>query len=128
MEFCIEADDLKQAVSAGRRFGLLQDAFPTLERAYRQRTLGRLAGKRQWAVAATLAGEDAQLQVRTFPMQQMRPCRDCISCGAASWWRVRLALGPVTSVMPAHRVRAAALNPEPYSDACTLCPSSSPKP
>ena len=64
MECCIEADDLKQAVHAGRRFGLLDDAFPTLERAYKTRTIGRLAGKRQWAVAAAIAGEDAQLQVR----------------------------------------------------------------
>jgi hypothetical protein len=64
VEFCIEADDLKQAVAAGRRFGLLDDAFPTLERAYKSRTIGKLAGKRQWAVAAAVVGEDAQLQVR----------------------------------------------------------------
>ena len=64
VEFCIQADDLKQAVAAGRRFGLLEDTFPTLERAYKSRTIGKLAAKRQWSVAAAVAGEDPQLQVQ----------------------------------------------------------------
>jgi hypothetical protein len=63
VEFCMEADDLKQAVAAGRRFGLLDDTFPTLERAYKSRTISKLAAKRQWAVAAAVAGDDPQLQV-----------------------------------------------------------------
>lgn len=63
VEFCIEADDLKQAVQAARRFVLLDDAFPGLERAYKSRTIGKLAVKRQWAVAAAVAGDDPQLQV-----------------------------------------------------------------
>lgn len=63
VEFCIEADDLKQAVGAARRFRLLEDTFPTLEWAYKSRTIGKLAAKRQWAVAAAVAGDDAQLQV-----------------------------------------------------------------
>lgn len=104
VESCIEADDLKQAVSAGRRFGLLQDAFPTLEHAYRQRTLGRLAGKRQWAVAAALAGNDAQLQVRI-----LNPGLHQLWCG----------------IMVA---RAFGTQAGHLCDACTLRPSSSPKP
>jgi hypothetical protein len=64
VEFCIAADDLKQAVAAGRRFGLLEDTFPTLERAYKSRTIGKLVAKRQWTVAAAVAGEDPQLQVQ----------------------------------------------------------------
>ena len=64
VEHCVEADDLKQGVAAGRRFGILESAFPGLERAYKRRTVGRLAGKRQWSVAAAVAGEDAELQAR----------------------------------------------------------------
>lgn len=62
VELCIEADDLKQAVQAAQRFALLDDAFPGLERTYKSRTIGKLAVKRQWAVAAAVAGDDPQLQ------------------------------------------------------------------
>jgi hypothetical protein len=70
VEFCIQADDLKQAVAAGRRFGLLDDTFPTLERVYKSRTIGKLAAKRQWAVSAAVAGEDPQLQVQKLCCRQ----------------------------------------------------------
>lgn len=76
VEFCIEADDLKQAVAAGRRFGLLEDTFPTLEHAYKSRTIGKLAAKRQWAVSAAVAGEDPQLQVlKLYCRQNQLKCR-----------------------------------------------------
>ena len=75
VEFCIGADDLKQAVAAGRRFGLLEDTFPTLERKYKSRTIGKLAAKRQWAVAAAVAGEDQQLQVQAVVRTEAGHCR-----------------------------------------------------
>jgi hypothetical protein len=61
VEHCIAQDRLKAAFMAVRMFDL-DDDFPNVERAYREKTVSRLLGKRLWAVASNIVGNDEGLK------------------------------------------------------------------
>ncbi|GAX84720.1 hypothetical protein CEUSTIGMA_g12142.t1 [Chlamydomonas eustigma] len=68
VEHCIAQDRLKAASRTVRRFGLKEE-FPDVESMYRQKTVGRLLGKRLWSVASTFVGNEVSLQ--TLVLKQM---------------------------------------------------------
>ena len=58
---CLAQDRLKSAFQAVQNFGLVEE-YPNVEAMYRQKTVGKLLGKRLWAVASKVVGNDVALQ------------------------------------------------------------------
>ena len=79
---CLAQDRLKSAFQAVQNFGLVEE-YPNVEAMYRQKTVGKLLGKRLWAVASKVVGNDVALQ--GMVIKQVSLGASCWASGCGQW-------------------------------------------